>query len=131
MEWIVAVRTTAPNTLLEAFIHKAERLQDEDKFGVSTLLISSILHTPYSILTLGVESITQIDGQIQDNLSDMGEEFRNLTLSYAMTSVYDHSLHAAFSKVLNKLVESVPHLESLLNSFCSVSLCDLIWEFVG
>lgn len=41
-------------------------------------------------------------------------------LNFHLTSVYDHSLHDAFSKVLHKLIESLPYLEELLNVFCAV-----------
>jgi hypothetical protein len=41
-------------------------------------------------------------------------------LNFHLTSVYDHSLHEAFSKVLHKLIDSLPYLEELLNVFCAV-----------
>jgi len=44
-----------------------------------------------------------------------------MQLNFHLTSVYDHSLHEAFSRVLHKLIESLPYLEELLNVFCAVS----------
>jgi Ras-related GTP-binding protein C/D len=44
-----------------------------------------------------------------------------MQLNFHLTSVYDHSLHEAFSKVLHKLIDSLPFLEELLNVFCAVS----------
>lgn len=41
-------------------------------------------------------------------------------LNFHLTSVYDNSLHEAFSKVLHKLIDSLPYLEELLNVFCAV-----------
>ena len=45
-----------------------------------------------------------------------------MQLNFHLTSVYDHSLHEAFSRVLHKLISSLPYLEELLNVFCSVGL---------
>jgi hypothetical protein len=43
-----------------------------------------------------------------------------MPLNFHLTSVYDHSLHEAFSRVLHKLIDSLPYLEELLNVFCAV-----------
>lgn len=40
--------------------------------------------------------------------------------NFYLTSVYDHSLHEAFSRVLHKLIDSLPYLEDMLNVFCAV-----------
>lgn len=42
-------------------------------------------------------------------------------LSFHLTSIYDHSIFEAFSKVVQKLIPQLPVLESLLNLFISVS----------
>ena len=39
--------------------------------------------------------------------------------SYHLTSIYDHSIFEAFSKVIQKLIPQLPTLEALLNSLCS------------
>jgi len=44
-----------------------------------------------------------------------------MQLNFHLTSVYDHSLHEAFSKVLHKLIGALPFLEELLNVFCANS----------
>ncbi len=41
-------------------------------------------------------------------------------LSFYLTSIYDHSIFEAFSKVVQKLIPELPTLESLLNAFTSV-----------
>ena len=51
----------------------------------------------------------------------MSPEYEQMQLNSHLTSVYDHSLYEAFSKVLHKLIESLPYLEELLNVFCAVS----------
>lgn len=48
--------------------------------------------------------------------------------SFYLTSIYDHSIFEAFSKVVQKLIPQLPTLENLLNIFISVccfilSLC--------
>jgi Ras-related GTP-binding protein C/D len=44
-----------------------------------------------------------------------------MPVNFHLTSVYDHSIREAFSRVLHKLIDSLPYLEDLLNVFCSVS----------
>lgn len=41
--------------------------------------------------------------------------------SFYLTSMYDHSIFEAFSKVVQKLIPQLPTLENLLNIFISVS----------
>ena len=53
--------------------------------------------------------------------------------SFYLTSIYDHSIFEAFSKVVQKLIPQLPTLENLLNIFISVSkghstLCE--WTFL-
>lgn len=46
----------------------------------------------------------------------------NVSLSFYLTSIYDHSIFEAFSKVVQKLIPQLPVLENLLNVFISVSV---------
>jgi Ras-related GTP-binding protein C/D len=39
---------------------------------------------------------------------------------FHLTSIYDHTIHEAFSKVMHKLIEPISYLEELLNVFCAV-----------
>lgn len=41
--------------------------------------------------------------------------------SFYLTSIYDHSIFEAFSKVVQKLIKQLPTLENLLNTLNSVS----------
>ena len=54
-----------------------------------------------------------------DDLADAGLE--KLHLSFYFTSIYDHSIFPAFSKVLQKLIPQLLTLEYLLNIFISNS----------
>lgn len=66
------------------------------------------------------ENYRQINDRVLDRLIDIDPEYEHLNINFHLTSVYDHSLHESFSKVLQKLVESLPYLEGLLNVFCTV-----------
>lgn len=44
-----------------------------------------------------------------------------ISFSFYLTSIYDHSIFEAFSKVVQKLIPQLPTLENLLNIFISVS----------
>lgn len=45
----------------------------------------------------------------------------SISFSFYLTSIYDHSIFEAFSKVVQKLIPQLPTLENLLNIFISVS----------
>ncbi|KAF7336823.1 Gtr1/RagA G protein Gtr2 [Mycena venus] len=97
VEFIIAAYHDNPQLLVEVFVHKAEKLQEDDK----------------------IENFRQIQERVQDHL--MERECEQMPYNFHLTSVYDHSLHEAFSKVLHKLVHSLPFLEDLLNVFCANS----------
>uniref|UniRef100_A0A8C2MH30 Ras-related GTP-binding protein n=1 Tax=Cricetulus griseus TaxID=10029 RepID=A0A8C2MH30_CRIGR len=68
--------------------------------------------------------IHKVDGldihqRANDDLADAGLE--KLHLSFYLTSIYDHSIFEAFSKVVQKLIPQLPTLENLLNTFISNS----------
>jgi Ras-related GTP-binding protein C/D len=68
------------------------------------------------------ENFRQIQERVTDRLLDSSSEYEQMPLNFHLTSVYDHSLHEAFSRVLHKLIASLPYLEELLNVFCAVRL---------
>ncbi|KAF9560749.1 hypothetical protein CPC08DRAFT_636252, partial [Agrocybe pediades] len=97
VEFIVASYQENPEIILEVFVHKAEKLQEDDK----------------------IENFRQIHERVSDRLLDMSPEYEQVQLNFHLTSVYDHSLHEAFSRVLHKLIDALPFLEELLNVFCA------------
>ncbi|KIM84234.1 hypothetical protein PILCRDRAFT_818570 [Piloderma croceum F 1598] len=99
VEFIIAAYHDNPDINLEVFVHKAEKMQDEDK----------------------LENFRQIHERISDRLLDVSPDYELNPLDLHLTSVYDHSLHEAFSRVLHKLIDSLPYLEELLNIFCANS----------
>lgn len=58
--------------------------------------------------------------RLTDEFMDAGLE--SIYLSFYLTSIYDHSIFEAFSKVTQKLIPQLPTLESLLNILCSVRM---------
>ncbi|KAK7463450.1 GTP-binding protein gtr2, variant 2 [Stygiomarasmius scandens] len=99
VEFIMAAYHQNPNLNLEVFVHKAERLHEDDK----------------------IENFRQINERVTDRLLDESPEYEQLPLNFHLTSIHDHSLHDAFSQVLHKLIDSLPYLEDLLNVFCTNS----------
>ncbi|KAF7968799.1 hypothetical protein HWV62_29266 [Athelia sp. TMB] len=100
VDFIYAAHQENPELNLELFVHKAEKMQEEDK----------------------IENFRQIHERVNDRLQDILPDYEQLNpLDFHLTSVYDHSLHEAFSRVLHKLIGSLPYLEDLLNIFCANS----------
>jgi len=66
------------------------------------------------------ENFRHIQQRVIDELFDTAQEFEQMPVNFHLTSVYDHSIREAFSRVLHKLIDSLPYLEDLLNVFCSV-----------
>ena len=95
-----------PNIRFEVFIHKVDGLSDDHK----------------------IEAQRDIHQRANDEL--MEEGFDSVNLSFYLTSIYDHSIFEAFSKVVQKLIPQLPTLENLLNIFVSVSLLFIIYFWI-
>ncbi|KAI7684962.1 Ras-related GTP-binding protein C [Sarcoptes scabiei] len=85
-----------PNINFEIFIHKIDGLSDDHK----------------------IEARQDIHQRATEDLMESGED---ISLSFYLTSIYDHSIFEAFSKVVQKLIPQMPILENLLNVFISSS----------
>ncbi|XP_041360556.1 ras-related GTP-binding protein C-like isoform X2 [Gigantopelta aegis] len=85
------------NIKFEVFIHKVDGLSDDHK----------------------IETQRDIHQRACDDLADTGLE--KIHLSFHLTSIYDHSIFEAFSKVVQKLIPQLPILENLLNILISNS----------
>lgn len=66
-----------------------------------------------------MESQRDIHHRATEDLAEAGLE--HVHLSFHLTSIYDHSIFEAFSKVVQKLIPQLPTLENLLNILISVS----------
>ena len=87
-----------PAIRLEVFIHKVDGLSDDTK----------------------KDTQRDIHQRATDDLTEAGLE-QQVHLSFYLTSIYDHSIFEAFSKVVQKLIPQLPTLENLLNIFISNS----------
>jgi Ras-related GTP-binding protein C/D len=92
---ILNLSTTYPAINIEVFVHKVDGLSDDYRS----------------------DTFQDIVQRVQDELSDAGYE--NAPVYYHQTSIYDHSIFEAFSKVIQKLIPELPTLEALLNSLCA------------
>lgn len=86
-----------PNIKFEVFIHKVDGLSDDRK----------------------IETQRDIHQCATDELVNAGMD--GIHLSFYLTSIYDHSIFEAFSKVVQKLIPQLPTLENLLNILISHS----------
>eukprot|EP00128_Syssomonas_multiformis_P008069 Colp12_sorted_trinity150504_noHs@8770 len=86
-----------PNITFEVFIHKVDGLSDDHK----------------------MEAQRDIYTRATEQLYDAG--LSDIHLSFYLTSIYDHSIFEAFSKVVQKLIPQLPTLENLLNILISNS----------
>ena len=62
-----------------------------------------------------------------DDLADAGCD--QIHLNFHLTSIYDHSIFEAFSKVVQKLIPQLPTLENLLNILISNSAIEKAFLF--
>lgn len=101
---------------LEVFVHKSEALSEEYKIGASWYLFALL-----QCVDPMTENFRHIQQRVLDELLDLSPEYEQVPMNFYLTSIYDHSLHDAFSRVLHKLIDSLPYIEDLLNVFCGVS----------
>jgi hypothetical protein len=91
---ILNLQQSYPNINVEVFVHKVDGLSDDFRG----------------------DTFRDIIQRVQDELSDNGYE--QAPISFYQTSIYDHSIFEAFSKVIQKLIPQLPTLEALLNNLC-------------
>jgi Ras-related GTP-binding protein C/D len=58
--------------------------------------------------------------RVEDELADEG--LTDVQISYHLTSIFDHSIFEALSKVIQKLIPQLPTLQALLNNLTHVCL---------
>ncbi|KAI9753512.1 MAG: hypothetical protein M4579_005109 [Chaenotheca gracillima] len=102
---ILNLQQQYPSINVEVFIHKVDGLSDEYKYDTQRDIIQ----------------------RIQDELSDAG--YDNAPVHFHLTSIYDHSIFEAFSKVIQKLIPQLPTLEGLLNLVVSNCHMDKAYLF--
>lgn len=102
---ILNLRETYPHINIEVFIHKVDGLSDDYRIDIQRDIIQ----------------------RIQDELSDAGYE--NAPVTFHLTSIYDHSIFEAFSKVIQKLIPHLATLEALLNDLCRKCRFEKVYLF--
>ncbi|KAM0713859.1 hypothetical protein Q7P37_010821 [Cladosporium fusiforme] len=84
-----------PRVHFEVFIHKTDGLSEEYRY----------------------DAFREVRQRVQDELSDVG--FGHREVAFHQTSIFDHSIYEAVSKVVQRLLPQLPALEALLNRLCS------------
>jgi hypothetical protein len=66
-----------------------------------------------------------IQQRVGDELADVG--LVDVPIEYHMTSIFDHSIFEAFSKIIQKLIPQLHTLQDLLNNLVDVHT----WSFIA
>ncbi|KAL7670447.1 hypothetical protein ACOME3_005382 [Neoechinorhynchus agilis] len=95
-----------PNIKFEVFIHKSDGLSDDQKIEIQRDIHQRVIEDLNE--QMAASSLTA-------TTSSSGGTSTPPQLSFHSSSVYDHSVFEAFSKVIQKLIPQLPLLENLLN----------------
>ena len=123
----LASRATAvnPRIHVEVFVNKVDGelfLSDEAKYDCRRDVMGQIQDELAEYGGKGEGNRNDDGGDARDggegeNGKDGGDsDLSDLRVSYYLTSIYDHSIFEAFSKVVQKLIPTLPTIESLLNT---------------
>mmetsp|Transcript_31963 Transcript_31963/g.57809 ORF Transcript_31963/g.57809 Transcript_31963/m.57809 type:complete len:406 (-) Transcript_31963:594-1811(-) len=85
-----------PHVTIEVFINKVDGelfLSDETKYDCRRDIVA----------------------QVTEELADAGVDPNQISIRYHLTSIYDHSIYEALSRVIQRLIPQLPTLENLLN----------------
>ncbi|CAF0958791.1 unnamed protein product [Didymodactylos carnosus] len=90
-------------TRFEVLIHKVDGLQENKKMDIRR--------------------------ELQQNLTDILIEYsiENALINFYLTSIYDHSIHEAFSKVIQNQTKQLRALENMLQMICTSTQLDKIF----
>lgn len=91
---ILHIQRSYPHINVEVFIHKVDGLSDDYKLDIQR----------------------DVTIRIQDELADQGID--NAPVNFHLTSIYNHSIFEAFSKVIQKLIPRLGQLEAMLTNLC-------------
>jgi len=89
-----------PKIKFEVFIHKVDGFDDERKMEIH-------------------REIQQQAGELAHSDSSEKEIYEKAYLQFHLTSIYDHSIFEAFSKVVQKLIPQQRQLDQLLDYLCN------------
>lgn len=91
---IEKVARVNPNVHIEVLIHKIDGLSDDFRVDIQR----------------------EIAQRVTDDLADAALD--HLQVAFYQTSIYDRSIHEAFSRIVQRLIPEIPTLENMLNSLC-------------
>ena len=91
---ILHIQRSYPHIHIEVFLHKVDGLIDDYKLDIQH----------------------DVTVRIQDELSDRGIE--NVPVNLHLTTIFDHSIFEAFSRVIQKLIPGLGQLEAMLTNLC-------------
>lgn len=114
-----------PNIQFEVFIHKVDGLSDDHKIETQRDIqqkANDELLGKHVAPDFERKVWIWITTRLTFDCFSTDEGLKNIHLSFYLTSIYDHSIFEAFSKVVQKLIPQLGTLENLLNIFISVSL---------
>ncbi|CAL8088075.1 unnamed protein product [Calicophoron daubneyi] len=98
------------NIKFEVFIHKVDCLNDDQKIDIQ-------------------RDISQrVTSAVEDLLCEHGS-MSGISIGFHLTTIYDHSIFEAFSKVVQKLIPNLDAFEHLLNIFITNSMVDKAFLF--
>lgn len=100
-------RAISPNIVFEVFIHKVDGLGEDHK----------------------VETQRDIQQTVQEELMDAQIPVDSVAINYHLTSIYDHTIFEAFSKVVQKLIPQLPTLANLMDIFVQSSRVEKAFLF--
>ncbi|KAJ3825677.1 Gtr1/RagA G protein conserved region-domain-containing protein [Lentinula raphanica] len=132
VEFIIAAYHYNPSLNFEIFVHKAEKLQEDEKIEnfrqINERVTDRLMDVSPSLPSSANinASLDTSSNQLKNNANSNNQKYSNwqdfldqqFTVNFYLTSIFDHSLHQAFSKVLQRLSDSLPYLEELLNIYC-------------
>lgn len=104
-ETVLHLQQSFPEIKYSVFIHKTDSLADDFR----------------------ADTVRDIIQRISDDLFDAGLE--NPPVSFYPTSIYDHSIFEAFSKVIQGLVPQLPTFEALLNTISGSCRFEKVYLF--
>src|SRR5271155_4648033 len=96
-----------PSIHLEVFIHKVDTLTTDYQQGI---------HKLWAWVMVDIKR--DIQQRVGDELADVG--LVDVPIEYHMTSIFDHSIFEAFSKIIQKLIPQLHTLQDLLNNLVDV-----------
>jgi Ras-related GTP-binding protein C/D len=102
---ILDLQRSYPSIFINVFVHKVDGLSDDYR----------------------LDTYQDIINRVQDELMDAGYE--HARVDFYQTSIYDHSIFDAFSKIIQRLIPELGTLQTLLSSLCKTCKMEKAYLF--